>query len=191
MSDNLSARHVSVHTLPLISTVNEACDAFGSSADNITPTKALFFGKIPALLFLARLGNPLSKANDAINECLNGGLVTDDSVRELMSSFLTGRANEVMKPLLQLMDTHQDEQVRWIPYHMTLVLEKLTLSTTPCSISTPRKDILQLIYELLGSIHSTKPKDGVVMKRLFVIVLLIRILLNRWSPQYFQPGHVE
>jgi hypothetical protein len=161
MPDIQSARSVSVHTLPLISTVKEACDAFGG-ADNITPTKVLFYGKIPAMLYLAGLGFLATMAPYAIKACQEGGLVTDDSVRNLMSSFLTGRANEVMKPLLSLMDSQQDEKVRWIPYHMILVLEFLAKSVQ-CSISKPLKDFLEPICKLMESLNSAISNDGTMV----------------------------
>ena len=128
---------------------------------------------MPALIFSVRNGGG-PKPIELITSCVSQGLVTDEAVRRLLGTFITGNAADVMAPLLPLMDTVASDTVRWVPYHMTNVLS--TFAEDGSALSEPVKAILLNIVNQLTGFKEAKCLSGDAWERLFVAVLLIRSL---------------
>jgi hypothetical protein len=76
----------------------------------LTPREALYYGLVPALIYLANKGTlPHAKQREAIKGCHD--LVNDDSIRELLLSFFDGNPDHIYPLLLRLMDTQDDGKV--------------------------------------------------------------------------------
>ena len=71
-------------------------------------------------------GAPVEKQQEAIQVCLDEGLVNEQTMRALLRSFISGDPQLVLKPLLQLMSAVRRPDrvacVRWVPFHMMAVL---------------------------------------------------------------------
>eukprot|EP00300_Choanocystis_sp_HF-7_P020157 c20524_g2_i3.p1 GENE.c20524_g2_i3~~c20524_g2_i3.p1 ORF type:complete len:325 (-),score=47.72 c20524_g2_i3:6-980(-) len=173
---SVSDRPVHVQRLPLGPNVDAAVECFDWS--QLTATKVLFYGMIPALIYQASLEHstgrqaylPSEKRNQAIRKCVDDRLVTDESVKQLLSSFITGRPDQILAPLHQLMDAHGKEDMRWIPFHFVQVLQMfadLVPSTRPP---------FRIILNLLNNFFAAKTLSGNAWKTLFTVVLFIRAL---------------
>ena len=176
--ESSSARGVVIRALPLIPDVLTAANNFNWPALNARI--ALYYGLIPSMIHEAHLEEinqslnvhlPTTKRRQAIKDCIDGGLVNDASVKDLLASFISGRSNLVPSPLLQLMNTIENEKVLWIPYHMTEVLRDFFRSH---SVSFTFH--LQIIVDYFTQFMNAKEKSGDAWESLFVITLLIRCL---------------
>jgi hypothetical protein len=142
----------------------------------------LFYGLIPSLIFEAHKQEqsksvnylPFDKRDEAISHCIENGYVNDDSVRLLLSSFITGYESGIPSPLLQLMNTVERSKVLWIPFHMTEMLSRFSEHVT---YGTALKEIVVLFDEFMHA----KEKSGNAWESLFIIVLLIRCLSRQFT----------
>jgi hypothetical protein len=189
--DSASARDAIVIELPTVDDLMEAIQAFNFVG--LSASFAVYYGLVPALIFLAHLGEtnpqsmPTSKREHAIKTCIAQKMVTNESVVNLLETFVTGEKSLVLEPLLQLMDTGKFEKVRWIPFHMMEVLKAFSRITPIVNQDTPSEDlrtILRDIYTLFFQFREASDSSGKAWEHLFVLVLLIRI-----STQLFD-GHV-
>jgi hypothetical protein len=82
--------------LPLVYSVFDAATIF--NWPDISAREILYYGSIPALIYDAYLSKtinksdylPFMKRNVTIKKCTDNGLVTDESVIALLSSFTSG-----------------------------------------------------------------------------------------------------
>jgi hypothetical protein len=98
--------------------------------------------------------------------------VTDDSVTNLLKSFITGSSTEVMKPLHTLMDTIEGGKLRWVPFHMSAVLERFSGDT---SLNPGLCRYLSAISEAFDSFKAANSSSRIAFENLFLIGLMIRI----------------
>ena len=172
--ESTSNRNVLAPEMPIIPSVNIASNIF--DAPHLNARDVLLYGRIPALLSEALQHNvPSEKRDKAIDESLHE--IESNGIRNLMSSFITGNYRVIPSPLLQLMDTLRegpDLHVRWIPYHMLGLFDRLLYS----QIDDLTKRNIQKIIELYQSIPRAKYYSGDAWESLFVIGLLIRCMAN-------------
>jgi len=184
--DISSPRLVSIIELPLIRKVCDAREIFNWPEMNLR--HALFYGLVPALIYLARLENngekylPFSKRDNGIDDCIKKGIVTNKSVRNLFSSFITGNKHSVLEPLHELMNTAENEKLRWIPFHMTEVLRRFASSN---DVFPPLEPSLQhamlKINKLFEEFYDTNENSGEAWEKLFLIGVIVRVLSGQFD----------
>ena len=168
--ETASSRQVILRELPLIPSLQVAKNNF--NWQDLNAREVLYYGKVPALIYEARweaqeMGHlPTAKRNQAIRDCVSGGFVTEEGIRKLFTTFLTGNVGGVFPPLLQLMTTVSQDHIQWIPFHMMAALE-----TFSCEHGLKR---LEAIVRLFHAFKEAKVSSGDGWESLFVAVLLIR-----------------
>jgi hypothetical protein len=186
--DSASSRQVILRPLPLIPSLQEAARNF--SWPSLNPREVLYYGLVPALIHEAHLDitdrggghRPTEKRKKAIQDCLGAGLVTEESIRKLLTTFCSGDVEGVLLPLQQLMTVVDGERVQWIPFHMMEVLRIFSLG------SGLRR--LEEIVQLFNAFKDAKESSGDGWESLFVAVLLIRCWAQL-SDQFLLPVEFE
>ena len=180
--DSGSDRSIDIRELPLIHNVLNAMKVF--QWPDLDARKAIFYGLVPALIHVARLKEstnkpylPFTKRDNAIEACIKNGLVTNKSILCLLANFLTGDKN-ILEPLHILMNTAEEQRLRWIPFHMIEVLKRF--------IDAPFLDenitvALFRINSLFDIFLSAKGKSGCAWEALFIAVLIIRIVTRKFD----------
>jgi len=136
----------------------------------------LFYGCIPSLVYLSERGNsfiPNESGQNAITQCVKDG-VSESLIDNLLRSFLDGNPDLVPPALLPLMDTTADKKVRWIPHNMVKALRELV------KVAPRKYDLYFYMLKTICNYFDASVSFG-GWKRLFVIVLLIRILSNQFD----------
>jgi hypothetical protein len=182
MKDSNSGRNVIVLHLPLIPNLKTAQKNLFYS--NLTPPEAIFYALIPALILEPHYNyTSTNKRVEAYNKCLNDGLVNEASVLKLLSTFVNGNPDNVMLPLLSLMNSLSLEGkgvIQWIPYHMVDVLYHF--ASSDC-IPAPLRRILHNLVDLFNDFRRQSNQSGVGWQAAFVIVLVIRCLTGLFGDQ--------
>jgi hypothetical protein len=136
---------------------------------------AIYFGLVPALIYCDFTNTDIySKRDLAIDKWIDENLVTDESVRRLLTTFISGDKIDVPPLLLPLMNTVKDSKVRWIPCHMMEVLRKIS-SRLPLELGTS----VNYFDFLFKKFMTSDEKSGKAWECLFVIALLIRALAKK------------
>jgi hypothetical protein len=182
--DSVSNRNVLLVELPLVNNVYDAATIF--KWDDLSAKDIICYGFIPSLIYEAYLNKtirgddflPFGKRGHAINLCLTKGLVTNDSVVALLSSFITGAQTSILHPLHELMSTAQKKMLRWIPFHMTEVLRIFAKVLTNAQL----KMIVESIVSLFDKFFAQPNSSDKAWEDLFLIVLLIRLATTQWDP---------
>ena len=170
-----SKRGVLLRELPLIPSLQVAASNF--NWPSLNAREALYYGMVPALIHEAHLEIldaegvhlPAAKRDDAIQQCMDGQLVTVDGVQSLLGTFVTGDALSHLKPLSCLMAARRTDNrfvVEWIPFHMMEVLRRF-------SAERGLKG-LEEIVRAFNAFKDAKESSGDGWESLFVAVLLIR-----------------
>ena len=186
--ESSSSRGVMNIELPLIPNVGFAVSAFNWFTLN--SRMALYYALIPALIHEAHLAHnahatsmhsthlPAAKRDQAITACIDNNFVTDESMRGLLGTFITGNALEVPQPLLQLMNAGENRKVRWIPYHMMEVLNSFAPKVS-------FGDVFKEIVHCFNIFTSAKKSAGDSWETLFVVVFLIRAVAGELCSPLF------
>jgi hypothetical protein len=184
-------RNILVFELPLVKNIFDAATVFGWA--DLSAKEIVHYGSIPALIYMAYLNKtknkldylPFSRRKAAITLCETTGLVTSDSVVNLLSSFITGYEFCVPLPLHQLMDTTSHQKLRWIPFHMIEVLRSFS------SLLNPKlKNNVDIIVSLFNSVVDDEShlSDETSWKSLFLIVLIIRLATRQFDSLFLPFG---
>jgi hypothetical protein len=99
-------------------------------------------------------------------------------LEDLLDTFVTGECTHVPPLVLPFMDVDSKGNVKWIPVYMAAILEIYAKALRPEPIS----QILSGICWLFNCFAEAKERSGDAWEELFVIMLLIRILTNRFLP---------
>ena len=179
--DNNSNRNVLPCSLPLILNLEDTRQIVIWTGLNAID--ALFYGLIPALIWLANCSNhdvvsllPFEKIKMAVRKCITGHMVTDDSVREMFRTFITGDDVNFLAPLLPFMDSSVKDKratLCWIPFHMHCMFEMFGNSIL---VNCSQRKHFKVITKLLVGFRTSKYRSGDSWECLFVVVLLIRVL---------------
>jgi hypothetical protein len=170
----------------MIYSVFDAAKNFGWA--DISAREIIFYGFIPALIYEAYLQKkeahktdylPFARRDFAINLCITSGLITNESVVMLLSSFITGKKDSVPLPLHELMNTGNDGKLQWIPFHMMPALMSFSEFMKP-----ELKIILQKIVSLFDNFVNAAHSSGKSWESLFFIVLLIRLASRQFDPLF-------
>jgi len=183
--DSVSDRSIIIRELPLIRSVLNATKIF--DWPQLNARQALFYGLVPAMIHFASIKEqekkgyvlPYWKRIVAIKECIKDGLVTNESVRRLLASFVDGDRFKVMEPLHQLMNTGENGKLRWIPYHMTEVL-RIVVQEVPSldeNLKKAMRDIVNLFYEF----STVQESSGMAWENLFLLVVIIRVMSRQFD----------
>jgi len=182
--DSVNDRSIAIRELPLIRNVLNATKIF--DWPQLYARKALFYGLVPALIHFASMKEqektdvlPYWKRDAAIQECIKKGLVTNESVRHLLASFIDGDRYKVMEPLHQLMNTAEYGKLRWIPYHMTEVLH-LFEQEVP-SLDRNLREAMKNIVDLFSDFSTVQESSGQAWENLFLLVVMIRVVSRRFD----------
>ncbi len=102
----------------------------------------------------------------------------EEKVRSLLASFVTGSPDDVPSIFHPLMDTRGVNDVRWILFHMNLVLERICsyCRTEASLLPSEFVTILGRIPKLFQHFRDASVKSGKGWEALFTAVVLIRIL---------------
>ena len=96
--DSQSNRVVLVPELPYVPSLTIAKLNFDSAV--LSSRDIIYFGCIPGLLTEAQRNfEPSEKRGAAVRACIEAGLINDHSVRSLLSTFITGDFEYVLRPL--------------------------------------------------------------------------------------------
>jgi hypothetical protein len=192
--DNHSNRNVLLCELPIVYSVFDAATIFNWS--DISAREIFYYGSIPALIYEAYLSKtindfdylPFAKRDLMIEKCIDNGLVTDESVIALLSSFITGEKKSILLPLHQLMNTGADKKLRWIPFHMVEALRNFSGSLK----NAPElKMVVVQVVSLFDNFFNGSYLDGKGWEALFLIVLLIRLVSRQFDPLFLPFEELE
>jgi len=179
MEAHSSYRPVLVEQLPIIPSLQKSWDNLNVK---LNAREALYYGKVPALIYEAGLdsiGLPVAKRDAAIETCINTKLVSEETVKNLLGTFINGRIKDVLTPLLPLMDTTKDgqtNQVLWIPFHILGVLQRFR-----SIVSRKLGNLLSQIERLFSRFKDSKHQSGDGWEALFVIALLVRSITEQFD----------
>ncbi len=96
--DYYGGRCMITSELPLIHNLSDTSRIL--NYPDLTARKAISYGLIPSLIYLGNKDPlPTTKTLSAIDECIRGGLVTDESVIRSLKSFITGDIFDVPEAL--------------------------------------------------------------------------------------------
>lgn len=185
--DSPSNRNVFIRELPLVHNVVGTATVFGW--DDLSAREIIFYGHIPALIYEAYLNKtvnkkgylPFQRRDATITLCETKGLVTNESIVKLLSSFITGDRNSVPLPLHELMNTGEHQLLRWIPFHM---MEALKRFSQILLLNAELKKIVETIVSLFHNFVNEPHLSGKAWESLFVIVLLIRLATCSFDPLF-------
>ena len=149
---------------------------------DLNPRQAILYGLVPSMIFLGHRGELVSeKRDEAIEKCFQKNMVTEDNVVRLLESFVTGEADVVPEPLLQLMNTVEDGKVHWIPCHM---MEVLCQFASRGSLPNQHLVLNQIVSQFRG-FADAKGQSGDAWEHLFVVTLLVRALSRQFDDSVF------
>ena len=144
--------------------------------DTLTPREALYFGLVPSMIYLThKMELPSFKQMQLIEQCETDGLVTNESIKKLLASFIDGNPKNIPAPLLVLMNTVGKNKVSWIPYYLDLVLRSFSNIE---SLNLNTRSFLLTIADMLNQFRTGKKDSGEDWESLFIVVLLVRLLSN-------------
>ena len=144
--DNMSNRGVNLCQLPLIPSLVDARRKL--ECPTLAIREALFRARVPALISVTLgKGTPTFDKRQAALESVSA-LWSDNHVMELLRSFVSGHAEHILEPLLQLMSSNRDGIV-WIPFHMQHVLRSADVERLSPSIHGALRIITDLLCESL------------------------------------------
>jgi hypothetical protein len=170
--DNMSNRGVNLCQLPLIPSLVDARRKL--ECPTLAIREALFRARVPALISVTLgKGTPTFDKRQAALESVST-LWSDNHVMELLRSFVSGHAEHILEPLLQLMSSNRDGIV-WIPFHMQHVLRS---AADVERLSPSIHGALRIITDLLDAFERGKTGGGDSWEALFVIALLIRLMVK-------------
>lgn len=179
MDSSVSERRVLVRQLPLIPKMSVARRVFGNSLD-MNARMALFYGSIPALLYVAHIEEgEFQKRDQAISQFLSSKEVSDADVKQILRSIFSGRANDVPQALHMMMSAKKVDQLLWIPAHFLKLVEELSVCN---SVSEWLKGVLKAIGRLFTEFRDAEENSGKAWERLFVVALLMRCAAAEFDP---------
>ena len=100
--------------------------------------------------------------------------MTEDNGVRLLTSFITGQASLVPRPLLELMNIVEEGKVSWIPCHMMVVLKEFA----SCGSLPNQHLVLKNIVSQFDRFCSAKGQSGDAWEVLFVVVLLLHAVTH-------------
>jgi hypothetical protein len=166
--------------LPLAQNLLQAKAAF--DIPTLSPHEALYLGLIPALFYCSKMGNlPSQRRTSAIQQYVDSG-ITVEKATELLLTMLTGNHahvpiffRELMDIDIKMVEGEESPIARWIPHHMTPVLESLAQST---SLQPRIRCCLAGICFQLATFKNHKEQSGDGWEALFIVALLVRCVTN-------------
>lgn len=163
--------------MPIIPSVTIASSVF--DAPHLNARDVLLYGRIPALLSEALRHSAASeRRGKAIDDSLSE--LESNGIKYLMSSFITGDYHLIPRPLLQLMDTFRqgsDLYVRWIPYHMLGLFDRLLYAQID---DLTKRNLMKIVKFFKNTLRVKGPsRDG--WEPLFVIGLMIRCMASNFN----------
>lgn len=176
--DSLSDRGVKSRQLPLVPrNLRDARTKLGWPT--LTVREALYRGRIPAFIWVTHKNPDFNfvKRAAAIESVFK--LWTGESVLEMLRSYITGAADAVFDPLLQLMNSSQDSKMIWIPFHMRHVLESCAGVE---KVDVGIRASVRVIANLLEAFQEGKTGGGDSWEAIFVVSLLIRLFTRENHP---------
>lgn len=178
---NASDRHVVMHELPLVDNLSTASSYLYSSLD---AREAIYYGLMPGMIFeWGQKHSVAGKRNNAIKK-YNEELATisgeqrEIEFNSILLSLLTGEVEQVPEALHTLLDTSAaepgSEKIRWVPYHLEFVMQKIRF------IDLEKSRLAQSIANLCKQLHDAKESSGDGWEALFVLFLLARCINAQW-----------
>eukprot|EP00934_Nitzschia_sp_Nitz4_P006967 Nitzschia sp. Nitz4//scaffold155_size52807//46639//49418//NITZ4_006803-RA/size52807-processed-gene-0.10-mRNA-1//1//CDS//3329537390//6957//frame0 len=179
--DSVSSRNVQVSRLPTIANLNMARDHLG--CPNLTPTEALYCGRIPALLWEKNTHSSFNAHTDRLNRFEQR--CDDELIRQTLKTYIEGDVSRVPTELLPLMDVVKDEQTKkekivWVLWHMWNVLDHIQKSQRTL-MSKGMLENCGTLGRLLLGLDRAKPKSGNAWESLFCATLLIRLITGSFG----------
>jgi hypothetical protein len=175
-----SGREIRTYSLPNIVSLSDTRRRL--NAASLSPRDVLFLGMIPSLIHISLYSTlPHTRREFVVTDWFVSG-VGPGAVKTLLSTILSGETTGVPKKLHELMDIATDSEkgtnyVRWIPFHMQYVLERMAMHT---ELPVELRTCLKGLGALFTSFKTAKMESGDAWEALFIIVLLIRCLCGEF-----------
>jgi hypothetical protein len=176
-----SGREIRTYSLPNIVSLSDTRKQLKAGA--LSPQEVLFLGMSPSLIHTSlKTTLPFTRRDSVVSAWLVSG-VGLEATKTLLSTILNGEIAGVPGTLLELMDIGTDSEkgtnyVRWIPFHMQYVLDRMTMyNDLPLEFRACTKGLSGLIT----TFRTAKSESGDAWEALFIMVLLIRCLCGEFN----------
>eukprot|EP01097_Dermamoeba_algensis_P006812 TRINITY_DN4249_c0_g1_i1.p1 TRINITY_DN4249_c0_g1~~TRINITY_DN4249_c0_g1_i1.p1 ORF type:complete len:551 (+),score=103.76 TRINITY_DN4249_c0_g1_i1:313-1965(+) len=185
-----SARPVIVKELPLIPSLAEARKNLGFS--ELSPREALYFGFIPALIYSRKEGSEIAICVKFAQACKNvikevKGF-SDGDIKNILRTFITGDTT-IPSLLLQFVDSVTENNIKWIPFHMTKILYTFATTQPPILSQGLCMDIHKMIA-LFEKVKDAEAESGKAWEAMFALVLWIRCITRLFDRHIFPPPYL-
>jgi hypothetical protein len=177
-TSSASSRSVILQDLPLVNTLEKAT-ALNRGLDS--PREAVYYGLVPGMIYESAQGKPIAGQRQMRTRgFLRNSKNPDADFLSILRSLITGKRDSIPEDLHVLLDSARDDshgydqKIRWVPYHLSYVMDRIGDSTWDCSY----KKLALTVADLCENVKKSKQESGEGWENLFVLFLLARCLTH-------------